>query len=64
MLTMGVRSEEYDAVMFELVLSAVVPGERAARPRADLAVAQRFGRTEPQVGVAERSVLGLRVGVR
>ncbi|MCL7379760.1 hypothetical protein [Streptomyces sp. 35G-GA-8] len=56
--------DEYDRLMMELVISAIVLGEAAADLRAGLVelTARASGKTDLPAGVVEHSVLGLRSG--
>jgi hypothetical protein len=57
------RGDEYDSLMMELVISAIVLGEPAAelRPRLAELTARVSGKSDPS-GVVEHSALGLRSG--
>ncbi|MCF0092083.1 hypothetical protein [Micromonospora sp. MH99] len=56
------RSDQYDRVMVELVLSGIVLGEPAVDLRAELVAltTQESGRADLPAGVVEHSALGLR----
>ncbi|WP_346346909.1 hypothetical protein [Streptomyces sp. MBT27] len=56
--------DEYDRLMMELIISAIVLGEPAADLRAGFAelTARASGRSELPSGVMEHSALGLRSG--
>lgn len=56
------RGDEFDCLMMELVISAIVLGEPAAELRTRLAelTAQAAGRSDLPSGVVEHSALGLR----
>ncbi|MER6571427.1 hypothetical protein ABT288_35940 [Streptomyces sp. NPDC001093] len=58
------RGDEYDCLMMELVISAIVLGEPAAELRADLVelTARSSGKSGLPSGVVEHSALGLRSG--
>ncbi|MFF4837760.1 hypothetical protein [Streptomyces sp. NPDC001315] len=58
------RSDEYDCLMMELIISAIVLGEPAAELRAGLVelTARASGKKDLPSGVVEHSALGLRSG--
>lgn len=58
------RGDEYDCLMMELIISAIVLGEPAAELRAGLVelTARASGKKDLPSGVVQHSVLGLRSG--
>ncbi|MGN9796150.1 hypothetical protein ACTMTU_34340 [Streptomyces sp. OZ13] len=58
------KGDEYDRLMMELIISAIILGEPAADLRAGLveSTARAPGRSDLPAGVVEHSVLGLRSG--
>ncbi|MGW5095485.1 hypothetical protein ACWEQ1_34060 [Streptomyces nodosus] len=60
----GSMGDEYDCLMMELIISAIVLGEPAAELRAGLVelTARASGKKDLPSGVVEHSVLGLRSG--
>ncbi|MFI2040099.1 hypothetical protein ACIOK4_41515 [Streptomyces bottropensis] len=58
------RGDEYDCLMMELIISAIVLGEPAAELRAGLVelTARASGKKDLPSGVVQHSILGLRSG--
>ncbi|MGW7066839.1 hypothetical protein ACWGII_15370 [Streptomyces sp. NPDC054855] len=58
------KGDEYDCLMLELIISAIVLGEAAAELRSGLVElsARSSGESEVSSGVVQHSVLGLRSG--
>ncbi|MFF3013772.1 hypothetical protein [Streptomyces sp. NPDC057939] len=56
------KGDEYDSLMMELVVSAIILGEPAAELRAGLVelTARASGRSDVPAGLVQHSVLGLR----